>query len=206
MEVLVATCLELATSGRFWYSRLVAVQAICLLRPDSETILGQVQRSDKHPFVSAAARLCSMYAGEPDSVCWVDESEAIRTSRFVALEPAAAVLLGEVVLLLNHLGLQEDLAHRDLDAKRLELPRCFSNADARESMSRGTGCQNGGCCGFGLCSLRTENSALFQSHRGKLPGALSRYLTHVTARFGVPAWYQGSQHSFTAPWRDSVES
>ncbi|WP_031163042.1 NACHT domain-containing protein [Streptomyces durhamensis] len=193
---------ELLRSGRFWYARLEAVQAVGRRlhhNPGDPRALGALRdaRRDSHPFVRAMAALAQRCADEPWSrLLWYSE-ESLSGSAVSALAPEALQLLGEVTLWLNH-NEKAEQGKRDANSLRSSLPRCMS---ARASRSRLTGDEPCGAeCGFGLCPYTAE--ATGRHSRDLLNEAICRSIRQAGLRAGTPAWYDSSRRKeYTAIWR-----
>ncbi|HET7048804.1 MAG TPA: DEAD/DEAH box helicase family protein [Solirubrobacteraceae bacterium] len=103
--------LEMLDPGKrpaiFWFTRVLLVQAVarrCLGRDDCQSAreLVSATRNDPHPFVRAAARLCTraLRRGRWEPYIWVDMTE-VAAGTSSPLVPEARQLIGEIVLALN---------------------------------------------------------------------------------------------------------
>jgi hypothetical protein len=108
--------IALAKDGLFWYSRTIAVQALGLriARGGSDHLLHEVvqaKQRDEHPYVTQAADLVlrGLNADKLYRYIWEDEFTVIQRSGH-ELDPAAAHLLGKIVLVINMMD-QEDPDH-----------------------------------------------------------------------------------------------
>jgi hypothetical protein len=127
----------------------VAARAVASNAKDN----GRIRRPVVHPFVAAAAKLCSraLETGHPERFIWIDESGVVARvgSRFTgsaaaerahhlwippstgwsALDPRAQQLVADVLLLQNlaeAVGPSEDVERRLDRANRTDLPPCFT--------------------------------------------------------------------------------
>ncbi|MGZ6565837.1 MAG: NACHT domain-containing protein [Solirubrobacteraceae bacterium] len=103
--------LEMLDPGKrpaiFWFTRVLLVQAVarrCLGRDDCQSAreLVSATRNDPHPFVRAAARLCTraLRRGRWEPYIWVDMTQ-VAAGASAPLVPQARQLIGEIVLALN---------------------------------------------------------------------------------------------------------
>ncbi len=103
--------LEMLDPGKrqaiFWFTRVLLVQAVarrCLGRDDCQSAreLVSATRNDPHPFVRAAARLCTraLRRGRWEPYIWVDMTQ-VAAGASAPLVPEARQLIGEIVLALN---------------------------------------------------------------------------------------------------------
>ncbi len=164
---------SLSTHGTFWYARAMAVQALGLRAarvgvdsprhaPLHAALDGAM--ADEHRFVAVAARLCArgVDRGAIGEFVWEDESTVIARSGH-ELDPQAARLLGEIVLVLN-MNEQLDPA----DPTRLQktqllvgtsdrLPACLTDGRAHDRLlaDERDPCDDT-VCGFHLCPYRPE--------------------------------------------------
>jgi hypothetical protein len=151
---------ELLNASRFWYSRIVLLQAIAV-----EAVSGSTQRRQaltvmrikekeqtEHPFVRAAASLCRKAVRHPrdwQRYVWDDESAVIRRSGSM-LRNETAALLADIVLLLNVTEQGEGKARERRKEEaylRGDLPYCLSASRERGELF--DGCHPS--CTFHLC-------------------------------------------------------
>jgi hypothetical protein len=147
---------RLLPTVRFWYAKMMLVQAICrraVGRPERDRealrLLRRVARDDDHPLVVLAARLCvkAIVEGRWEPYVWDDESTVILRSSS-PLTPQATSLVADVVLLLNLIEqahIQGD--RRDALQSERRLPFCMSVSSDRSEFRRG--CHSS--CTFGAC-------------------------------------------------------
>lgn len=151
---------DLVEHCRFWYSRIVLLQAISVAAVadpgQSAEALALVRAAEKdenqHPFVRAAASLCGKAIRHPhdwERYVWEDESAVIsRSGTMVRSETAA--LVADIVLLLNvtEQGDDDVRERRKEDTyRRNDLPYCLSTSRERRELF--DGCH--ASCTFDLC-------------------------------------------------------
>ncbi|MFJ9817435.1 NACHT domain-containing protein [Streptomyces sp. NPDC101151] len=192
---------ELLRTGRFWYARLEAVQAVARRlhhnRTDARALraLRDALR-DSHPFVRAMAALGLRCADEPWSrLLWYSE-ESLSGSTVSSLAPETLQLLGEVTLWLNH-NEKAEQSKRDANSLRASLPLCMSSRSYRPRLTTGGPC--GQECGFGLCPYTAD--ATGRHSRDLLNEAVCRSIRQAGLRTGTPSWYNSSRRKdYTAIW------
>lgn len=198
-----AAAWALLDAAQFWYSRLVLVHAVTLHADGAADRSGavanrllQIARTDRNPFVRAAADMCArnLRAGRPSRRCaWIDEVALISGSG-AELDDDAARLLADVVLMLNlteqgpasTVGAPGDLAEaarREAEQRKqltyrqgVDLPVCLTSSTTRGELF--DGCSPD--CPSGLCPYpATAERALA---RGELSAAFCRHLAVISAR------------------------
>jgi hypothetical protein len=195
------SCLDLVGSCRFWYARLVLVQAAslaaiaCEMLPTTGRELRAREAVEQHPFVREALRLSlrAVRAGDWTPYVWEDDSSVIGTSASV-LANETTVLLADVVLLLTLTeqgGRQQSEARKQLVFGRDDLPYCLSSSRSRAQSLLTEACP--GSCPFGLCPY--PSAADFSLARGGFSQAFCQHQLEVysgRARF---------QRLRQGPWR-----
>ena len=155
---------ELVDACRFWYSRIVLLQAIAggavsdpTQRREALSVLrAKEKKQTEHPFVRAAASLCRKAVRRPRDwrrYVWDDESAVIRRSGGL-LRNETAALLADIVLLLNVTEQGEGPARERRKEKtypRGDLPYCLSASTERRELF--DGCH--ATCTFNLCPYPT---------------------------------------------------
>ena len=137
---------KLAHDGTFWFSRLLAVQAVAIRCADGRSTdehrdIVRSARHDPHPFVREAASLCERALrhrrehgrGSWQRYIWKDMTEvASRTPR--GLSTAATRLIGDVIIALN-LNEQDHTGQlRKAFGDSHELPSCLSTSVNRHEI------------------------------------------------------------------------
>jgi hypothetical protein len=198
---LLAAARDLLGRGRFWYSRLNAVQAIALCGLASDacraeaTAVVRDASNDPDPLVARAAVGCR-YAlqGEPRRWIWDDEVAVSRRadsgpvgSRVAlgwrALDASASELMADVIVALNLIEGDSRVEHqrseRLLRACGSAFPACLGEAreDRRRLGVLGTTALGGSpcpaSCGLRLCPYPARSEPTF---RGELDEAFCREL------------------------------
>ncbi|MFJ8361785.1 NACHT domain-containing protein [Streptomyces sp. NPDC093984] len=193
---------ELLRTGRFWYARLEAVQAVGRRlhhNPSAVGALGALRdaRRDSHPFVRAMAALALRCADEPWARLLWHSEESLSGSAVSSLAPEALQLLGEVTLWLNH-NEKAEQSKRDSNSLRSSLPLCMSSRAYRSRLTAEGPC--GEECGFGLCPYTAE--ATGRHSRDVLNEAICRSIRQAGLRADTPSWYDSSRRKdYTAIWR-----
>ncbi|HEX6755479.1 MAG TPA: hypothetical protein VF109_05985 [Mycobacteriales bacterium] len=209
--------LELLDRARYWYSRVILLQAICIRyvdgTPDPRALWALRTRAAdgaEHPFVTAAAKLClrAVREGDYERYVW-DDDTAATTRSGTALSREAAQLAGDIVLLLN-LTEQGDrsmqLERLALTAGRTDLPSCLGRGSGREALD--ADCPGPPDCGFGLCPYPRLASAAVC--RGALSEAFCRHQARLIqqgklGRRQVAVWQQPDSRALREFWERMAE-
>jgi hypothetical protein len=219
----VARAGELLERSTFWYARIVLLHALCLscLRTveGEKTATGAIRArladDDEHPFVREAARLCLRAVRERDwtRYVWEDESALIGQSAS-ALRGETAVLLGDLVLLLNltEQGPTKEVIEerKDRTYVRGGLPYCLSKSRNRSEQIFGA-CDDR--CDFTLCPYpptaelvyaRGEFSRAFCEHQIELAGRRPRFSSPGSLR--RPAWWSRTTRASRRRFWEAMEA
>lgn len=199
---------RLLPTVRFWYAKMMLVQAICrraVGRPERHRealrLLRRVARDDGHPLVVLAARLCidAILKGRWEPYIWDDESTVILRSSS-PLTPQATSLVADVVLLLNLIEqahIQGD--RRDALQAEKRLPFCLSGSSDRSEF-------RGGChhsCSFHACPypLQAPTTARGSFSEG-FCGQRAALVLHGRKR---PPWQQMSARMTRRFWEEMAD-
>ncbi|MFI8347936.1 NACHT domain-containing protein [Streptomyces sp. NPDC085596] len=192
---------DMLRTGRFWYARLEAVQAVGRRlhhHPGDPRALGALReaRRDAHPFVRAMAALALRCGAEPWSrLLWYSEG-SLSGAEVSSLAPEALQLLGEVTLWLNH-NERAGQGERDANSLRNSLPACMARRAHRSRLTGGGAC--GDECGFGLCPYTADVTG--RHSRDLLNEAVCRSIRQAGLRAGTPPWYDSFRRKdYTAVW------
>jgi hypothetical protein len=195
--------LELLDDCRFWYSRIVLLQAICVgaITRDGtdENALDHVRatRRDEreHPFVREAARLCerAIKTGAWPRYVWEDENSVITRSGS-ALAKETLALVADLVLLLNVTeqgGEKVREKRKEETYDQPDLPYCLSvSKDRHELLS---GCHEH--CRFKLCPYPSTNELALA--RDEFSQAFCRHQIETLRRVSrMPALFRRERASW----------
>jgi hypothetical protein len=209
--------LELLDRARYWYSKVVLLQAICIRYLDGNrdpSLLRVLRRRAAgdgcHPFVAATADLCrrAVRLGDYGPYVW-DDDTAATTRSGIMLSREAAQLVGDIVLLLNlteqgDRGAQLERLRRTAD--QLALPACLGGGLGREALDGE--CPGPPKCSFRLCPYPRQASAAVC--RGALSEAFcknqSRLVQHrKLLRPQGAAWQQHDSRVLRNFWERMAE-
>ena len=179
---------------RFWYSRIVLLHAICISglhnpeeRSTAEEQMRKASRNTReHPFVREAARLSAQALKEGNDgdwrrYVWDDDESALISQSASNLSTETAVLIAEVVLLLNltEQGIDKDeVETRKRETYgRTDLPYCLR---ASPDMSAQLFQRCDERCPFNLCPY--PRSADLVQARGEFSQAFCEHQIELLAR------------------------
>jgi NACHT domain len=155
-DLLPALC-ELLDLCKFWYSRIVVLQAVAVIAVEQgrEDVLARVRNTRRdesaHPFVREAAGLCERAIRSRDwsRYVWEDENAVLARSG-TTLAPETLALVADVVLFLNVTEqgeVQERERRKEVTYAKNSLPYCLAVSKDRGDLF--TGCHQS--CPFNLC-------------------------------------------------------
>jgi hypothetical protein len=199
---------RLLPTVRFWYAKMMLVQAICrraVGKPERHRealrLLRRVARDDGHPLVVLTARLCvdAISEGRWEPYIWDDESTVILRSSG-PLTPRATALVADVVLLLNLIEqahIKDD--RRDKLQAEIHLPLCLSRSSDRGEFR--LGCHHP--CTFDACPYPFQVSA---TARGIFSEGFCRQRAAL-AQHGRnrPPWQKMSARTARRFWEDMAD-
>jgi hypothetical protein len=199
---------ELVDHCRFWYARVIVLQAICAASvgdPDGRdrglAFMGTRRaHADEHPFVRETAYLCEKAIRRPSDASrylWEDESSVIARSG-AGLSGDTAALLADLVVLLN-LTEQGNEAVRikrkeDTYARR-DLPYCLSASKDRRELFEG--CHE--TCSFKLCPYPIAGERALA--RGEFSQAFCRRQVDGLTGLSRVQWWTPSRRAWS--WSSS---